>query len=569
MTIGKKRLTVRMQLLSVLIVFLISILAVPPVSLAKEKKAKTPATKEKMTDESPGKDKESLVSKETMTPGPGAVSTDSEAALRFADDGKGVIVDRNTGLMWVQDAYVGKSPIPLQLAKQYILDMNSGTRPNFGFTNWRLPSINDLETLIDKVQFYPALPLRHPFQNVQNNFYWSSTKGNDILDYVWTLDMATGNKTIDYISYCKFNFFWPVRSSGKGQGKRSGIAMASGLNQYGQLGDGTTEERATLQQVKGLGDVFKISAGTAHAMSISTEGTVWVWGDNSDGQLGNGSTISSPVPIIVKDLWNIVDIAAGENHSLALKSDGTVWAWGQNSYGQLGTGLATSSQVPIQVKGLTGITRIAAGAQHSVALKSDGTVWTWGRNSNGQLGDDFTVNKSTPVQVKNLAKIIEISANMNHTLALSSSGTVWSWGRNSYGLLGDGTREDKHTPVQVRNLEKITAISAGLDHSMALKADGNVWVWGGNEYSQLGGGVTAKESPAVQVEGVSGMQKIAAGAYHSAAISNDGTLWIWGKHLDSVAERAKPFNTKYVRDAIDVSAGKFFTIVITGADIKK
>ena len=40
---------------------------------------------------------------------------------------------------------------------------------------WRLPSQEEWETLIDKSVRNPALPSGHPFTSVQSNYYWSST----------------------------------------------------------------------------------------------------------------------------------------------------------------------------------------------------------------------------------------------------------------------------------------------------------------------------------------------------------------------------------------------------------
>ena len=43
-----------------------------------------------------------------------------------------------------------------------------------GITHWRLPNIRELESLIDLKRHSPALPVGHPFQDVGEG-YWSST----------------------------------------------------------------------------------------------------------------------------------------------------------------------------------------------------------------------------------------------------------------------------------------------------------------------------------------------------------------------------------------------------------
>ena len=75
--------------------------------------------------------------------------------------------------------------------------------------------------------------------------------------------------------------------------------------------------------------------------TCSSYGTVWSWGLNNWGQLGDGTTTDRLTAKVVPHLDSVVSIAAGYGHSLGLKSDGTVWAWGENG-GALGNGSAVA-----------------------------------------------------------------------------------------------------------------------------------------------------------------------------------------------------------------------------------
>jgi len=309
-----------------------------------------------------------------------------------------------------------------------------------------------------------------------------------------------------------------------------GTVWAAGANQFGQLGDGTTNDSASPVQVFASVGITAIAAGRYHSLALRPNGTVQVWGRNNYGQLGDGTTTDRSTPVQVSGLTGITAIAAGDSYSLALKSDGTVWAWGENLYGQLGDGTTTDRSTPVQVSGLTGITAVTAGTNHALAFRADGTVWAWGLNSGGRLGDGTTTNRTTPVQVSALTGITAIAAGGSLSLALKTDGTVWAWGWNNYGQLGDGTTTNRSTPVQVNGLTGITAIAAGVYYSLALKSDGTVQAWGVNWSGQLGDGTYTNRSTPVQVSGLTGITGIAGGIEHSLALKADGTVWAWGRN---------------------------------------
>jgi len=82
------------------------------------------------------------------------------------------VLDRETGLVWQRapnSVSVGPT-VYLEAAGQC---WDSGTG---GRTGWRLPTPEELMSLVDRTQSNPALPAGHPFQNVlMNPVYWSAS----------------------------------------------------------------------------------------------------------------------------------------------------------------------------------------------------------------------------------------------------------------------------------------------------------------------------------------------------------------------------------------------------------
>ena len=110
--------------------------------------------------------------------------------------------------------------------------------------------------------------------------------------------------------------------------KEDGSVWATGWNEYGQLGDGTTIDRASYVQVVSSG-VKAIAAGRRHSMVLKEDGSVWVTGCNEFGQLGDGSTTNSEEFVIV--LSGGVIVAAGAFRSMVVMEDGSFWAAGSNT----------------------------------------------------------------------------------------------------------------------------------------------------------------------------------------------------------------------------------------------
>ena len=250
--------------------------------------------------------------------------------------------------------------------------------------------------------------------------------------------------------------------------------------------DGLTMSRRTFSFVQVIPGARVVAAGGYHSMVLTQENDVWATGWNKYGQLGDGST-QDRTTFIRAILDGAKAVSAGDIHSVVLKEDGNVWAAGSNSYGQLGDGSKEDRSSFVQIMS-SGAVYVAAGGYHSLALKDDGSVWATGWNRYGQLGDRSTLGSVRLRYVQVVSSGARAAAaGSRHSMVLKQDGSVWTTGYNLYGQLGDGSTITRETFVQVIPIGA-TKVAAGGFHSMMVKQDGSIWTAGSNEYGQFGDG---------------------------------------------------------------------------------
>ena len=229
--------------------------------------------------------------------------------------------------------------------------------------------------------------------------------------------------------------------------------------------------------------VSRFRATTADLCILTEAGAVKCRGINNNGQLGNGTNDDSPTLVDVVGLSSgVASVSVHGDSACALTTAGGVKCWGEIS----------SSTTPVDVLGLSsGVASIAGGAASglgnpfSCALTSAGGVKCWGSNNRGQLGDGTQTGSSTPVDVLGLSSGVKaISATDRSACALTLAGAVKCWGGAAGGRLGNGTTglaNFSATPVDVTGLSSgVAAISAGSIATCALTDSSQVFCWGNN-----------------------------------------------------------------------------------------
>jgi alpha-tubulin suppressor-like RCC1 family protein len=309
----------------------------------------------------------------------------------------------------------------------------------------------------------------------------------------------------------------------------TGQVACWGLNDQGQLGDGTRTNRYT-PVVPSMTKVVQVSAAEKSTCARFEDGTTKCWGWNNNGQLGDGSNVTSLVPKTVSGLTNALFSASGAQHVCSLMYGGSLYCWGSNWAGQIGNGIATGAvPTPTRVSGLSGAVETAIGYTFSCARLANNTVSCWGQNYAGQLGDGTLTDHYSPAAVTGLTNAVQLAVADDSACARLADNTVKCWGSGFDGQLGNGTKVGSRTPVATINLgNNVIKVTAGELHACALKADGKVFCWGNNAKGQLGNSTYTVQPTPTQVPGLADATDLATGQATNCIRRATGAVVCWG-----------------------------------------
>ena len=106
-----------------------------------------------------------------------------------------VVRDKNTGLFWESQNEAWRKT--WEQAKAYCEDLDKWWK-----TNWRLPTISEMEWLLDFSIYNQAINTN--YFNVKLNYYWSSTTSASYTGSAWILHFYNGVNEYNYSKDSEF-----------------------------------------------------------------------------------------------------------------------------------------------------------------------------------------------------------------------------------------------------------------------------------------------------------------------------------------------------------------------------
>jgi Protein of unknown function (DUF1566) len=371
----------------------------------------------------------------------------------YSDNGDGTVTDKFTDLMWQQAG--SSSNLTWEQSLAYCENLNLG-----GYTDWRLPTIKELRSLVDFSRYSPSINTTF-FPNTQT-FYCSSTTYTKDTYSAWGVYFNDG---YDGYSF-KVNGGY-VRAVRGGQTKSAAGSLVAGFASLGLWV--YNPDKATWTQIKSVCPENMIYSGSTLYAGFGVSG-LWKW----DGLAWSWSQLTSDIPESMMPSGSTLYVDFGV---LGIRKwDGLAWSQltsvnpenmvtsGSTLYADFGAsrglwkwdGLAWSQLTSVNPENMvtSGSTLYASFASSGASgiCKWDGAAWS-------QL---------TSVNPENM-----VTSDSTLYADFGASHGLWKW---------DGAAWSQLTSA---NPENMVTSGSTLYANFAIDGASGIWKWDGVAWSQL------------------------------------------------------------------------------------
>lgn len=287
---------------------------------------------------------------------------------------------------------------------------------------------------------------------------------------------------------------------------------------------------------------------------ITDAGDLYMWGYNCYGQVGDGTKEDRKFPY--KVLSNVKSFATGngDGSTMAITKSGDLYGWGQNYTNCLGV---EGGPILKPTKIMSDVKQVAMGWTFELILKTNGELYGLGRTYEGQLDvvgkkdtyADSIVYRTKPVRLLSGHKVKAVSAGHEFSAAITEDNSLYIWGNNHFGQRGDGTgcenRDDYHAEP-FKALTSVASVSCGQDTVAAVTTNGELWTWGSDQSYQtgldLGPEIRLQNTPKLCMTNV---KKACMSGTTGAALTKDNKLYFWGKAYYALFPDCSEYDVDY------------------------
>lgn len=312
----------------------------------------------------------------------------------------------------------------------------------------------------------------------------------------------------------------------------SGKLRCLGLNQRGQLGNGTRDSVSGLSAPVGDASYLDVSAERDFMCAVTSLGVLECWGARwgllNPAGAADVVDVLEPKPVPVPGDPRFSSVTTSSTAVCADTVDGARFCWGSLLLQQTTTTPVTT-MTPTQV-GETAPVRLS---RTTACLLEDGTVRCIGAARYGELGDGSIESTSRGRGQLPLEGVRALAASGRSYCATTKTGEVWCWGSNRSGEVGTGDLSVQPTPTRVA-IPAAVRVAAKFNHVCAETTDG-VYCWGGDRTGALGQSETSIDRVGTLVAGLPAESFAQVAVVETTgggcARTMSGDVWCWGQNF--------------------------------------
>ncbi|MDZ7760133.1 MAG: DUF1566 domain-containing protein [Desulfovermiculus sp.] len=416
----------------------------------------------------------------------------------LVDNNDGTVTDPSTGLMWMKcslgqtwdddnSACQGDS---VRHTWQDTLNVIQNLQWA-GYSDWRLPNRNELQSLVDYSKFDPAVDSLLK-ENTPSSYHWTSTTVAGKADRSWHLDLSTGSLDIRTKS-----INWDARAVRGGHSKADLVTHNDSNDLFARLEALFPEilTPALQNTIKNEGLLYRCYPDTNVCTGTFADDLYYL---DEQGTLHNLGSAEYWLNTLESFIGWAVGTSRGQTaNPVILHTDNRGQTWSVQDIPQ---GLEEKSLNDIAVLDSRNVWVVGGGSDESLILRTTDGGLNW-----------IEINSLSESDIK--AELLGISAVDKHTvwavgansLIISTTDGGETWKRHDSGIQGAtfeevgtfqgkyiwvvGAREQGKTPVMARSTdggqtwEQISSQALdSADHLIGISVFDreNVWVTGGN-----------------------------------------------------------------------------------------